>query len=102
MSFTTLYGLFGLTSIVLFNCLIVMSRYVQQTKNPPSDEEFEQLVEENKQLLLTLDNTKQELADSEVRFNTLGEKLQKTEDTLQIKLTELQALQSKQTAETPG
>lgn len=96
------YGLFGLTSILLFNCLIVMSRYVQQTKNPPTDEEFEQIVGEKKQLEIALAETKQELADSEVRFKTLGEKLQQTEDTLQTKLTELQALQSKQTAETPG
>ena len=96
------YGLFGLTSILLFNCLIVMSRYVRQTKTPPPDEEFEKLVEEKKQLEIVLETTKQELADSEVRFKTLGEKLQKTEDTLQVKLTELQALQSKQTAQTPG
>jgi len=102
MSFTMVYGLFGLTSILLFNCLIVMSRYVQQTKNPPTDEEFEQIVGEKKQLEIALAETKQELADSEVRFKTLGEKLQQTEDTLQTKLTELQALQSKQTAETPG
>ncbi len=43
LSLTTIYGLFVLSSLLLFNALLILARYVQQTKNPPSDEEFEAL-----------------------------------------------------------
>ncbi len=102
MSITGLYVLFVLFSNLLFNSLILLARYVRQVKEPPSDEEFEALNKERKQLELDLEVQKQEVIDAEERFKKLEERLQKTEDTLQQKLTELQALKSGNTAPAMG
>jgi len=98
MSYTTLYGLFALTSILLFNCLILLARYVRQVKEPPKDEEFEKLIADKKRLEFDYESKKAELDETEARIKKVEEKLQKTEDTLQAKLTELQALKNGQGA----
>lgn len=102
MSITGLYVLFVLFSILLFNSLILLARYVRQVKEAPKDEEFDSLLKERKQLELDLELQKQEVLDAEERFKKLEERLQKTEDTLQQKLTELQALKSGNSAPPMG
>lgn len=102
MSFTGLYALFVLKSVLLFNALILLSRYVQQTKSPPADEEFELLLAEKKKLENDFEAKKHELAETETRIQGIEEKLRKTEDTLQAKLTELQNLQKQAAPAAPG
>ncbi len=96
MSYTVLYGLFALTSLLLFNSLVVMSRLARQAKEPPKDSDFEQLLAEKKNLEIEFEGKKHELDDTQKQLKILEEKVQKTEDTLQQKLTELQALKNAQ------
>jgi len=104
MSFTTLYGLFALTSLLLFNALVLLARYARQVKEPPKDAEFDLLISEKKELQIALESKKAEMEDNEKRIKVLEEKIQKTEDALQAKLTELQALKASSSAApaTPG
>jgi hypothetical protein len=46
VSYTTLYGLFALTSLFLTNALILMARYIRQVAYPPTDQDFEKLLVE--------------------------------------------------------
>ena len=94
MSFTAVYGLFALMSIVSFNALILLSRFVRQIKEPPNDADYDLLIAQKKQLESEYEAKKNELFDSEDRMKKLEEKLQKTEDTLQAKLTEVNQLKA--------
>jgi cell division protein ZapA (FtsZ GTPase activity inhibitor) len=94
MSYTSLYIVFVLTSLMLCNALVMLARMARQVKEPPADPEFEALIALKAQLETELSNKGEELDASEERYKKLEEKLQKTEDTLQQKLTEIQAMKT--------
>lgn len=50
LSYTALYGLFVLTSLILTNSFILLARYARQIQSPPSDQDFDRLMKEKESL----------------------------------------------------
>ncbi len=92
ISYTYLYGLFALTSILLFNALILLSRYVRQTKAPPQDPEFEALIQQNQGLQSQLEDRNQEIVELNSRIKSLEESNQKSEEDIKAKAAEIETL----------
>jgi predicted nuclease with TOPRIM domain len=92
ISYTALYGLFALVSIGLFNALILLSRYVKQTKRPPVDEEFEKLITEKNHLQNQYDHQNQEATSLQEKVQKLEAELQKAEENLKSKVQELESV----------
>ena len=92
LSYTALYALFALASIALFNALILLSRYVTQIKRPPSDEDFEKLLSERNQLQNQFDQEHQEAVSLQSKVHKLEIELQKAEESLKVKIQEMENL----------
>jgi uncharacterized coiled-coil DUF342 family protein len=92
MKFASLYGLFALISIVLFNVLILLARFVRQAKSPPADEDFEKLVSEKNELKVQAEQEHAEALQLKDRLQQLEEANKKLEDSLQLVNQELEAL----------
>jgi len=75
MSYTQLYILVMVLAFLLMNSWIVLARFVQQVKLPPSDQDFEAKMAEKLTLEKDLDAKNQELAELQARFQELELKL---------------------------
>lgn len=80
MSLTTLYILFVLFSLLLFNALILLSRFVRQIKMPPPEEEYEGLVQERQRLESSIERQNEEIVELQMRIKELESSLAKTEN----------------------
>ena len=76
-SYTTLFGLFVLTSLLLSNALVLLARYARQVKQPPKDEDFEKLLEEKAQLEAQLAQEQRALANAKASIEQLEAEIQK-------------------------
>lgn len=76
MSYSTLYLLFVITALLLFNALILLARYSRQVKSPPKDEEYQTLETENTQLQTSLEKAKMEISDLKNKMRSLEIELQ--------------------------
>lgn len=92
MKFSSLYGLFALISIVLFNALILLARFVRQIKSPPVDEDFERLMSEKNELQVHADKEHAEALQLKDRLQQLEEANKKLEESLQKVNQELENL----------
>lgn len=92
MSFTTLYGLFALVSIALFNSLLLLARYVRQTRSAPIDEDFEKIILEKAELKALADQEHSEVTGLTERVQKLEEDIKKMEESLNQKTQELENL----------
>lgn len=77
LSYTTLFGLFVLTSLLLSNALVLLARYVRQVQQPPRDEDFEKLLEEKSQLETQLAQEQRALANAKASIEQLEAEIQK-------------------------
>ncbi len=75
MSYTQLYILVMVLAFLLMNSWIVLARFVQQIKLPPTDQDFEGTAAEKKMLEKDLDTKNEELAELQARFQELELKL---------------------------
>ncbi len=75
MSYTALYILVMVLSFLLMNSWIVLARFVQQVKLPPSDQEYEKLMDEKKSLEKMLDGKNAEVMDLKTQVDELEKKL---------------------------
>lgn len=98
MKFSSLYGLFALISIVLFNVLILLARFVRQAKAPPVDEDFEKLVSEKNEIKVQADQVVAESVQLKDRLHQLEETNKKLEENMQQLNQELDALKKAQAA----
>lgn len=98
MKFSSLYGLFALLSIVLFNVLILLARFVRQIKTPPVDEDFERLVSEKNELKVQADQGQSEAVQLKERLEQLEATNKKLEESLQQVNQELENLKKAQPA----
>ncbi|MBN8555965.1 MAG: hypothetical protein J0L93_11010 [Deltaproteobacteria bacterium] len=92
LSYTALYALFAVASIALFNALILLSRYITQTKQPPADEDFEKLFNERNQLQNQFEQEHQEALTLQAKVQKLETELQKAEESLKVKIQEIENL----------
>lgn len=91
LSYTSLYGLFALTSLALFNSLLLLARYARQIKVPPQDDEFDALLSDNKSLQSKVDASDGEMSDLKAKIGQLEQEIKKAEEALAAKATELDA-----------
>lgn len=75
MSYTLLYILVMVLSFLLMNSWIVLARFVQQIKLPPSDKDFDQLSHEKLVLEKNLDEKNLELMDLKSQIGELERRL---------------------------
>jgi len=71
MSYTLLYILVMVLAFLLMNTWIVLARFVQQVKLPPSDQDFETKTAEKLILEKDLNAKNAELAELQARFQEL-------------------------------
>lgn len=71
MDQSILYILYVITSICLFNALIVMARYVNQTKKPPAEADYDHLESERKSLEGMIEKQNQEIVELQIRIKEL-------------------------------
>lgn len=62
---------------MLFNALILLSRWSRQIKMPPPDEEYEKLLEERTRLEASIERQNQEIVDLQMRIQELENSLTK-------------------------
>lgn len=84
-SYTTLYGLFALMSILLTNALILMARYIRQVSYPPTDLDFQRMLLEKRE-------AETQLAQEQRTSEGLKANMSKLESELKTKEEELQQL----------
>lgn len=99
ISYTVLYGLFALTSVLLFNALVLCARYVQQAKEPPKDEDFEELMQQKKALQNQVEQRNHEIVELLSRVKQLEDAQKKLDEGLKSKQLELDALKEIQKKE---
>lgn len=98
IGYTSLYGLFVLTSIFLFNSLLLLSRYVRQIKDPPADEEFEVLAEEKESLRMREEEAQAEILSLKSSIQQLEQDVKKFDDALKKRNDEYDALKASTSA----
>ncbi|MGA0163744.1 MAG: hypothetical protein ACO3LE_05750 [Bdellovibrionota bacterium] len=79
MSLSTLYVLFFIFSILLFNALILLARYINQAKMPPPEEEYDQLEQDRLRLALEVETQISKISELEMELQKLKD-LQKQEN----------------------
>lgn len=71
MSLSTLYVLFFIFSILLFNSLILLARYINQAKMPPPEEEYDHLEQERLRLALEVETQISKISELEMELKKL-------------------------------
>lgn len=71
LSFTSLYILFVLVSALLFNALILLARYVRQTKQAPEEEDYQRIEENCRELESTIEKQNQEIVELQMKIKDL-------------------------------
>ena len=94
MNYTTLYGLFALTSLMLSNALILMARYIRQVQSPPTDSDFEILLKEKETIEVQLAQEQRSVAGLKGNIEQLEADLKKMEESLKTKTEELDGLRT--------
>lgn len=84
MSYTTLYGLYALSSLLLFNALILLARYAHQVKVPPQDDDFVRLEEDKSKLVGELEERDQRVVELEMQLKQTEEELKLAQDTQKL------------------
>lgn len=84
IDFSVLYILYVLSSVLLFNVLVLLVRYVQQTKQPPVDEDFQELEKTKAELERMIASQKQEIVELEMKMKDLeaSTKVEETQESL--------------------
>ena len=75
MSYTALYVLVMLLSFLLMNSWIVLARFIQQVKMPPTDKDFDALFDEKRSLEKNLDLKTAEIIELKARVDDLNQKI---------------------------
>lgn len=89
-----------MSSIVLFNALVLLAVYVRYTKKPPADEDFDKLLVEQAKIKSEAEQASTENAELKVRLADMQNEVQKMEDNLRGSLEEIDRL--KQAARQPA
>jgi hypothetical protein len=71
MSLSTLYVLFFIFSILLFNSLILLARFVSQAKMAPPEEEYDQLEQDRLRLALEVETQISKISELEMEIEKL-------------------------------
>jgi len=87
-----------ITSTFLFYCLLLLARYVKQTKSAPVDADFEVLLQEKQALLQQSDQVAQDLVNAQTQIKSLEEELKKTQELVQSKSAEVESLKKNKAA----
>src|SRR5689334_12143711 len=80
MSYTALYGLFVLTSLVLTNALILLARFAKQIQAPPTDEDFDRISKEKENLELQTAQDQRAIVNLKSTIQQLESELKKWEE----------------------
>jgi spermidine/putrescine-binding protein len=75
VSYTALYVLVMLLSFLLMNSWIVLARFIQQVKMPPTDKDFDALFDEKRSLEKNLDLKTAEIIELKARVDDLNQKI---------------------------
>lgn len=102
MNYTTLYGFFTLTSLLLSNALILMARFVRQVQLPPSDADFEILLQEKDSLETQLTQEQRTTVGLKASIEQLETDLKRMEESLKAKTGELEILRDSSGMKSPA
>lgn len=94
-SYTVIYALFALTSLVLFNALILLSRYIRQAKEPPKDPDYELLLNSKRELEQKLEGTSLEAMELKNKLEKMEPELEKLKVDLAAKIEEFDLYRQK-------
>jgi predicted nuclease with TOPRIM domain len=96
MSYTTLYGLFALMSLLLTNALILMARYIRHVKSPPTDRDFENLIREKEAVETQLAQEHRTIEAMKASMEQVESEFKRMEESLKVKVQELDQLKAGQ------